>query len=42
MGTYRRLDDVLAAHAGTIRVLHRLRPLVVVMAGEGEIDPYKD
>jgi tRNA-splicing ligase RtcB len=39
---YRRLDEVLAAHAGTVRVLHRLRPLVVVMAGEGEVDPYKD
>jgi tRNA-splicing ligase RtcB len=39
---YRRLDEVLAAHAGTIRIQHRLRPLVVVMAGEGEIDPYRD
>ncbi|MFO1070960.1 MAG: RtcB family protein [Geminicoccaceae bacterium] len=39
---YRRLDDVLAEHAGTIRIRHRLRPLVVVMAGEGEVDPYKD
>ena len=39
---YRRLDEVLAAHAATIRILHRLRPLVVVMAGEGEVDPYRD
>jgi tRNA-splicing ligase RtcB (3'-phosphate/5'-hydroxy nucleic acid ligase) len=39
---YRRLDDVLAHHAGTIRVLHRLRPFVVAMAGEGEFDPFKD
>ena len=39
---YRRLDTVLAAHAATIRILHRLRPLVVVMAGEGEVDPYRD
>jgi tRNA-splicing ligase RtcB len=39
---YRRLDEVLAAHAGTVRVRHRLRPLVVVMAGEGEVDPYRD
>jgi tRNA-splicing ligase RtcB len=39
---YRRLDDVLAAHAGTIRVLHRLHPRVVVMAGPNEFDPYKD
>src|SRR5205807_2095632 len=28
---YRRLPDVLAAHAGTIRILHTLRPLGVAM-----------
>ena len=39
---YRRLPDVLARHAGTIRVLHTLRPFAVAMAGEGEVDPYKD
>jgi len=39
---YRRLDSVLSAHAGTIRVLHRLQPRVVVMAGINEFDPYKD
>ena len=39
---YRRLDQVLAEHAGTIRVLHRLRPFAVAMAGEGEFDPFKD
>jgi tRNA-splicing ligase RtcB len=39
---YRRLDSVLAAHAGTVRMLHRLRPRVVVMAGANEFDPYKD
>lgn len=39
---YRRLDEVLAHHAGTVRVLHRLRPFGVVMAGPGEFDPYKD
>lgn len=39
---YRRLDDVLAHHATSIRVLHRLRPFAVVMAGSGEIDPFKD
>ena len=39
---YRRLTDVLAAQEGTIQVLHTLRPLVVVMAGEDEFDPYKD
>jgi tRNA-splicing ligase RtcB (3'-phosphate/5'-hydroxy nucleic acid ligase) len=39
---YRRLPEVLAAHAGTIRVLHTLRPLGVVMAGRDIVDPYKD
>ena len=39
---YRRLPDVLAAQEGTVEVLHRLRPLVVVMAGADEFDPYKD
>jgi tRNA-splicing ligase RtcB len=39
---YRRLPQVLAAHAGTIRILHTLRPLGVAMAGHGDFDPYKD
>lgn len=39
---YRRLPDVLAAHAGTIEVTHRLRPFGVIMAGANEFDPYKD
>jgi tRNA-splicing ligase RtcB (3'-phosphate/5'-hydroxy nucleic acid ligase) len=39
---YRRLPDVLAAHAGTIKVEHTLRPFAVVMAGANEFDPYKD
>ena len=39
---YRRLPEVLAAQEGTIEVLHTLRPLVVVMAGADEFDPYKD
>ncbi|HEU4697832.1 MAG TPA: RtcB family protein [Gemmatimonadales bacterium] len=39
---YRRLPAVLAAQGGTIEVLHTLRPLVVVMAGADEFDPYKD
>ena len=30
---YRRLPEVLAAQGDTVRVLHTLRPLVVVMAG---------
>jgi tRNA-splicing ligase RtcB len=39
---YRRLPDVLAAQGETVRVLHTLTPIVVVMAGENEFDPYKD
>ena len=39
---YRRLPEVLAHHAGSIRVLHTLRPFAVAMAGEGEFDPWKD
>ena len=39
---YRRLPDVLSAHAGTIRVLHTLQPLGVAMAGKDIVDPYKD
>src|SRR4029079_11936718 len=39
---YRRLPDVLAAQGPTIEVLHTLRPLIVVMAGAEELDPYKD
>jgi tRNA-splicing ligase RtcB len=39
---YRRLTNVLAAQEGTIEVLHTLEPLVVVMAGADELDPYKD
>lgn len=39
---YRRLPDVLAAQQATVEVLHTLKPLVVVMAGANEFDPYKD
>jgi tRNA-splicing ligase RtcB len=39
---YKRLPDVLDAHAGSIRVKHRLRPLGVAMAGRDVRDPYKD
>lgn len=39
---YRRLPDVLAAQGSTIEVQHTLRPLIVVMAGADEFDPYKD
>ena len=39
---YKRLPDVLAAHAGSVRVTHTLRPLGVAMAGRDVHDPYKD
>jgi tRNA-splicing ligase RtcB len=39
---YRRLPEVLQAQGPTIEVVHTLRPLIVVMAGENEFDPYKD
>jgi tRNA-splicing ligase RtcB len=39
---YRRLPDVLAAQGDTICVLHTLTPIIVVMAGANEFDPYKD
>ena len=39
---YRRLLDVLAVHAGTIRISHTLHPLGVAMAGRDIVDPYKD
>jgi tRNA-splicing ligase RtcB len=39
---YKRLPEVLAAHADSIRVRHTLRPLGVAMAGRDVQDPYKD
>lgn len=39
---YKRLPEVLAAHEGTIRILHTLTPLGVAMAGPDVRDPYKD
>jgi tRNA-splicing ligase RtcB len=39
---YRRLPDVLSAQRGTVDIVHVLRPLIVVMAGDTEFDPYKD
>lgn len=41
-GAYKRLDEVLAYHAGTVRVLHTLTPLGVAMASVDVRDPYKD
>jgi tRNA-splicing ligase RtcB len=39
---YKRLPEVLAAHAGSIRILHTLTPVGVAMASAKEFDPYKD
>jgi len=41
-GAYKRLDEVLAHHAGTVRILHRLHPIGVAMAPADTFDPYKD
>ena len=41
-GAYKRLNEVLEAHGDTIRVLHRLRPVGVAMAGPDIFDPFKD
>lgn len=41
-GAYKRLDEVLAAQGDTIRVLHRLEPIGVAMAGRDTFDPFKD
>jgi tRNA-splicing ligase RtcB len=41
-GVYKRLDDVLDAHKGSIRIRHTLRPLGVAMAGDDVLDPYRD
>ena len=38
----KRLEEVLAHHQGTVRVLHTLRPIGVAMAGAETFDPYKD
>jgi tRNA-splicing ligase RtcB (3'-phosphate/5'-hydroxy nucleic acid ligase) len=39
---YKRLPEVLAEHAKSIRILHTLTPVGVAMAGANEFDPYKD
>ncbi len=39
---YRCLPEVIAQHAGTVKVLPTLRPFAVARAGEGEFDPFKD
>lgn len=39
---YKKLDEVLMYHQGTIRVKHILHPIGVAMAGSEVFDPYKD
>lgn len=39
---YKRLEEVLDHHAGTVKVLHHLAPIGVAMAGGNVFDPYKD
>lgn len=41
-GAYKRLNEVLDYHAGTVRVLHDLYPVGVAMAPGDTRDPYKD
>jgi tRNA-splicing ligase RtcB len=41
-GVYKKLDEVLEYHEGTVKILHRLRPVGVAMAGAEVFDPYKD
>lgn len=39
---YKRLPEVLSHHAGTVKILHTLRPLGVAMAPGDVRDPYRD
>jgi tRNA-splicing ligase RtcB len=39
---YKRLNEVLAAHRNSVKILHTLIPVGVAMAGADEFDPYKD
>lgn len=39
---YKQLEEVLEYQGDTIKVLHRLEPIGVAMAGEDVYDPYKD
>lgn len=39
---YKRLDEVLTAHQESVRILHRLTPIGVAMAGSDEFDPHRD
>ena len=39
---YKRIDRVLAAHSNSLKIIHRLTPIGVAMAGESDYDPFKD
>lgn len=39
---YKRLDEVLGHVSDSVKILHRLTPVGVAMAGANEFDPYKD
>ena len=39
---YKRIEQVLKAHEGTIKILHTLTPIGVCMADDRTFDPYKD
>ncbi len=39
---YKRLDEVLAYHEASVRVIHTLKPIGVAMAGRDVFDPFKD
>jgi tRNA-splicing ligase RtcB len=39
---YKRIEEVLAAHEGTVKILHTLTPIGVAMASGKDYDPYKD
>jgi len=39
---YKNLNEVINYHQNTIKILHRLKPIGVAMAGEDVFDPYID
>jgi len=39
---YKRIEEVLEAHKGTVKILHTLTPIGVCMADDRTFDPYKD
>ena len=39
---YKRIEQVLNSHEGTIKILHTLKPIGVCMADDRTFDPYKD